>query len=87
MSHHVFHFFSSFEGTVTSEETVDFPRPTAEITITNDDTKDILCFKFDGAEEYATVYPNETITIRMDADNIIINGMGNPIAYRIWCFT
>jgi len=87
MSSHVFHFFSSFEGTAVNEETIVFPRGSGELTITNDSDSDPLCFKFDAAEEYATVYSGESVTVSVESMSIIINGMGQSVPYRIWEFT
>jgi len=87
MSNHVFHFFSSYEGTAVNQETLPFARFSSELTITNDSAADPLCFKFDMAEQYATVYANESVTIRIQANNIIIDAMGQSVPYRIWEFT
>ena len=87
MSHHVFHFFSSYEGTAVNQETIPFVRFSSEITITNDDPTNPLYFKFDMAENYATVYSNESVTIKMQSNDIIVDALGQSVPYRIWAFT
>jgi len=87
MSHHVFHFFSSYEGTAINQETITFSRGSAEITITNDHNNKPLYFKFDAAESFATVYPSESITVKMEHTGIIIDALGESVPYRIWVFT
>ncbi len=83
----VFHFCSSYEGTATTAETITFSRSSVEMTITNDHASDPLCFKFDAAENYATVYPKESVTVKMASPDIIIDGLGLSVPYRIWVFT
>ena len=87
MAHHVFHFFSSFEGTAVNAETINFSRGSAEITITNDHASDPLFFKFDVAEGYATVYSSESMTVKMESQSIIVDALGQSVPYRIWVFT
>jgi len=87
MTSHVLRRCSSFEGTAENEETIDFPRWSGEVTITNDHASDSLYFKFDAAEDYMTVYAGETITVRMRVFAIIITANGQPVPYRIWVFT
>jgi len=87
MTSHVFHYCASFEDTAVNEETINFPRHSSEITVTNDDNNNDLCFKFCVNENYMTVHKGETVTVRMNVMSMMINAMGNNVPYRIWVFT
>lgn len=88
MSHHgAFADVSSFEGTSTNEETINFPRGSYQVTITNDDASDAMQFKFDPAESFMTVYAGESVTVNIQSMIIIITASGASVPYRIWSFT
>ena len=76
----------SFEGTVTNPETLNLSRNTGQITLTNDHETEIFCYKFDLNEQYATLKPNESITLDFQTIVIHIHGLGFSIPYRIWCY-
>ena len=89
MSHHTAAFLdvSSFEGTAVNAETIDFARGSYQVTVTNDHSSAPLSFKFDAAENYLTALAGESITVDMQALNIMIDGNGASVPYRIWAFT
>ena len=87
MSHHVFHFCSSYEGTATNAEVINFSRASAEVTVTNDHDTASLSFKFDAGEDYMTVYSKESVTLRMQETSMIVDGQGTAIPYRVWTFS
>ncbi len=76
--------FQSFEGTVSSEITLQFNWRPSKIIISNDSGSADLSFKFNSSETAGTLGPTETITLEMSSKTVIIDGSAIP--YRVWGF-
>jgi len=68
------------EGSVSGIVTIALIRRSREIVITNDSPND-LQFKFNQSEVYATLRPDETISMKHLTNEVLLAGNG---AYRVW---
>lgn len=75
----------AFEGSLSSETTLDLARPSRQVIITNDSGSTDMTFKFNVSETAATLKPTETISVYMRTKSIILNA-GASVNYRVWVF-
>lgn len=76
--------FEAYEGTVSTETTVNLNRRSRKISISNDSSSADLSFKFNSSESFGTLKSTETVSLYIRTNEVIIDGSG--VAYRIWVF-
>ena len=76
--------FESFEGTVSTETTLDLARKSRRMVLTNDDAVNDLSYKFNSTETFGTIKAGESLSLSFTAKRIIIDG--SSVAYRIWVY-
>ena len=74
-----------FEGTVTTEATLDFGFRVALLMIQNDSSTKTLQFKFHSSESFSSLKPTEQMVVKARISEIIIQGLADAsVKYRIW---
>ena len=73
----------SIEASVNGEVTHTLKRPSRQIVIINDSSGANLKFKFNSSEEFATLSPTETISMKVWVKRIILLS-SSSVPYRIW---
>ena len=73
----------TFEGTASADLAITFSRRSRKIILTNDSGSVSLGFKFHADETYATLKPNESVSLDIWVTGMILNGSSE---YRLWSF-
>jgi len=74
--------YEAKEGTVATETSLDFARPSRKIVVTNDSSTKELRFKFNTGEDFGTLRPTETFSAHMRVLQVIVDG--DSVPYRVW---
>ena len=72
---------AQLSGTVTHN----LKRKSRQIILTNDSGIDNLQYKFSSSENYATLYPTESITLGVWVRSVYLKS-NTLIAYRLWVY-
>jgi len=75
----------SIENTISGDITHTLKRPSRQIILTNDSGSNELKYKFNATEDYATLYPTESITMNMWVRNVYLSSSGS-VDYRLWVY-
>ena len=68
------------EGVIDGDKTLDFPIRVRHIEIINDNSSDILQYKFNETEGYATLKPLEAVVTNIKSWKLYLRGTGE---YRV----
>ncbi len=75
----------AIEDSISGDITHTLEWKSRQIILTNDSGSNELKFKFNDAEEYATLKPTEAITMRVWVRNIYLRS-SSSVNYRLWVY-
>jgi len=73
------------EEVLDGEVTHTFKRKSRQIILTNDSGSANLQYKLNGSEDYATLYPTESITMRVTTRDMYLKSTV-AVNYRLWVY-
>jgi hypothetical protein len=70
------------DGPTSVSKTISFPWPAKVLKITNDSATQNIKWKFKSSHPWATLYPEETVSLDCSIEQLILEGVNYE--YRVW---